>query len=57
VGLKALVGEHSVVAEGDAKGCHDEERQKKGEVDPSDIGVPEKDNGRNDPEDGKPNQG
>ena len=51
------MGEHPVVAECDPEGAHDEEAEQEGQVNPSDVGVPKEDDGRNNPEDGEPDQG
>ena len=56
VGLKALVGEHPVVAQGDSVAAKGEEGEEEGEVNPGDVRVPQKDDCGNDPENRQPNQ-
>ena len=57
LGLKGLVGEHAVKAEGDAEAADGVHHQEQGEIDPVDPLVPKKEDGADDSEDGKPNQG
>jgi hypothetical protein len=46
------MGEHSMVTEGDSEAAQSEKGEKKGEINPSDIRVPQKDNGGNKTKDG-----
>jgi len=46
-----------MVTEGDSEAAQGEKGEKKGEIHPGDIRVPQKDNGRNKTEDGEPDEG
>jgi hypothetical protein len=52
--LETFVGKHSVVADGDAVTTKGEKGKKESKIDPSDIRVPEKNNGGDHPENGQP---
>ena len=49
--MKALMGEHPVVTESDAVATKRKKGQEEGDVHPSNVGVPEKDNGGDHSED------
>ena len=46
------MGEHPVVTEGDAVATEGKKGEEEGDVHPSNVGVPEKDNGGDHPKDG-----
>ena len=57
LGLKGLVGEHPMEAEGDAEATDRVHAEKKPQIHPGNPLVPEEDDGADDADDGKPDQG
>ena len=57
MGLKGLMGEHPVKAEGDAEAADGVHAKKKAQIHPRDPLVPEEDDGADDADNGKPDQG
>ncbi len=51
------MGKHPMVADSDAVTTKSEKGKKESEIDPGNIGVPEKNNSGDHPEDGEPDEG
>jgi hypothetical protein len=54
--LKAFMRQHSMIAEGDSVAAKGEKSEKKGEINPGYVRVPQEENGGHDSKNGQPNQ-
>lgn len=55
--LKTFMGEHAMVADGNAIAAKGEEGEEEGHIHPSDVAIPKQDDGGDESENGKPNKG